>query len=67
MKIFPLKPLSQLDKFNNLIKIIQEAPAPSQNNVEKNVTIINSKFSISELRSIYKQGLKRLNRDKFEK
>ncbi len=67
MKIFPIKVLSPADKINNFIKIIEQAPLSSKPQYDKEVSILNAKFTIRELRSIYKDGLKQLNRDKFEK
>jgi len=63
MKIFPLKCLSLMDKANNLIKIAENYPVQKDETVE----VLNSEFSKSELRSIYKNALKHLSHDKFDK
>lgn len=67
MKIFPLKVLSPLDKFNNFIKIIETAPVKQAELQDKEVEILNMKFSTRELRSIYRNCLKQLSRDEFNK
>lgn len=69
MKIFPLKPMSTLDKFNNLIKIIEESkPKPKQNTLpDREVEIMGTKYSTKDLRSMYRHCMKQLNRDEFNK
>lgn len=67
MKIFPLKVLTPLDKLNNFIEVIEKAPAKQSPVPDREVEILNAKFSIRELRSIYRDCLKQLNRDEFNK
>ena len=67
MKIFPLKVLTPLDKLNNFIKIIETAPVKQATLPDKEVEILNMKFSTRELRSIYRDCLKQLSRDEFNK
>lgn len=65
MKLLPVKILSPLDRMNNFIKIVNQAANSAQ--YDREVTILNAKFTVRELRSMYKDGLKQLSRDKFEK
>lgn len=71
MKIFPLKPMSTLDKFNNLIKIIETSkpkPKPKPTALpDREVEIMGVKYSTKELRSMYRDCMKQLNRDEFNK
>ena len=64
MKIFPLKPLSTIDKFNNLMHIINEAAELKK--AEEQVQVLGANFSKRELRSVYKNALKQLSKDSFE-
>ena len=64
MKIFPLRPLSQLDKAKNLLAIMNQA---NKNNYDREIEILGCKMTVRELREIYKSGLKQLRADKFEK
>ena len=67
MKIFPLKPMSTLDKFNNLVKIIEDTK-PKQNTLaNREVEIMGVKYSTKDLRSMYRSCLKQLNRDEYTK
>lgn len=67
MKIFPLKVLTPLDKLNNFINVIETAPVKQAALPDCEVEILNAKFSTKELRSIYRDCLKQLNRDEFNK
>ncbi len=67
MKIFPLKVLTPLDKLNNFINVIETAPVKQAALPDREVEILNAKFSTKELRSIYRDCLKQLNRDEFNK
>lgn len=67
MKIFPLKVLTPLDKLNNFIQIVENVPAKQAALPDKEVEILNMKFSTRELRSIYRDCLKQLSRDEFNK
>lgn len=67
MKIFPLKVLTPLDKLNNFIDVIETAPVKQAALPDKEVEILNMKFSTRELRSIYRDCLKQLSRDEFNK
>ncbi len=64
MKIFPLRPLSQLDKAKNLLSIMSQA---NKNNFDREIEILGCKMTVRELREIYKSGLKQLRTDKFGK
>ena len=66
MKLTQLKPMSTLDKAENLLYIMEEASKLS-NNKEKTVKILKSEFTQSELRSIYKNALKQLSHDRYDK
>lgn len=84
MKIFPLKPLSNIDKFNNLMSAIgelsqcskpkmtdmiekAEAQINKKPNYDREINVLGRPYTIRELRSIYKDALKQLSRDRFEK
>ncbi len=67
MKIFPLRVLTPLDKLNNFITIIENTPVKQTTLPDKEVEILHAKFSTKELRSIYRDCLKQLNRDEFNK
>ncbi len=67
MKIFPLKPLSTLDKFNNLVKIIENAKPKKTPVPDQEVEILNMKISRRELHSMYRDCMKQLSRDEFNK
>lgn len=67
MKIFPLKVLTPLDKLNNFINVVEKIPAKQATLPDREVEILNAKFSTKELRSIYRDCLKQLNRDEFNK
>ncbi len=67
MKIFPLKVLTPLDKLNNFIQIVENVPAKQAALPDKEVEILNMKFSTKELRSMYRDCLKQLSRDEFNK
>lgn len=57
MKIFPLRPLSNLDKTKNLIKIIEknkEYKQISTPNYDRKVEMLGKEYTIREIRSIYK-------------
>lgn len=57
MKIFPLRPLSNLDKAKNLIKIIKknkEYKQISTPNYDRKVEMLGKEYTIREIRSIYK-------------
>lgn len=57
MKIFPLRPLSNLDKAKNLIKIIEknkEYKQISTQNYDRKVEMLGKEYTIREIRSIYK-------------
>lgn len=57
MKIFPLRPLSNLDKAKNLIKIIEknrEYKQISTPNYDRKVEMLGEEYTIREIRSIYK-------------
>lgn len=57
MKIFPLRPLSNLDKAKNLIKIIEnnkEYKQISTPNYDRKVEMLGKEYTIREIRSIYK-------------
>ena len=57
MKIFPLRPLSNLDKAKNLIKIIEknkEYKEISTPNYDRKVEMLGKEYTIREIRSIYK-------------
>lgn len=77
MKIFPLRPLSTLDRARNLLNIMSSEPARNaankaiQNaqpkritapNYDKEINILGCHMSLKELREIYKDGLKRLSK-----
>lgn len=69
MRIPQIKFLSPLDKAINLLKIIESsakkpvAPSPYDRKVE----VLGSEYTVREIRSMYKQGLKMLSHDKFDK
>ncbi len=84
MKIFPLKPLSNIDKFNNFMAAIDELSQISKPkittmlenaadqinkkpNYNRQINVLGSHFTIRELRSMYKDALKQLSHDKFER
>lgn len=81
MKIFPLKPLSNIDKFNNLMSAIGELSqcskpkmtdmiekaAAQKPNYDREINVLGRPYTIRELRSMYKDALKQLSRDRFEK
>lgn len=57
MKIFPLRPLSNLDKAKNPIKIIEknkEYKQISTPNYDRKVEMLGKEYTIREIRSIYK-------------
>ena len=57
MKIFPLRPLSNLDKAKNLIKIIEknkEYKQISTPNYDRKVEMRGKEYTIREIRSVYK-------------
>ena len=57
MKIFPLRPLSNLDKAKNLIKIIEknkEYKQISTPNYDRKIEMLGKEYTIREIRSIYK-------------
>lgn len=57
MKIFPLRPLSNLDNAKNLIKIIEknkEYKQISTPNYDRKVEMLGKEYTIREIRSIYK-------------
>lgn len=57
MKIFSLRPLSNLDKAKNLIKIIEknkEYKQISTPNYDRKVEMLGKEYTIREIRSIYK-------------
>lgn len=64
MKINNIKILSPMDKINNLMYLIEKNQKP---NYDKKINLIGSEFTLRELRSIYKEALKTLSHDKFEK
>lgn len=67
MKIFPLKPLSTLDKFKNLMYIMRKAQTPINEASNDKISLIDAQFTKQELRSVYKNALKMLKNDHFEK
>lgn len=57
MKIFPVRPLSNLDKAKNLIKIMeQQTPkAPTQTpNYDRKVELLGREYTVREIRNMYK-------------
>ena len=57
MKIFPLRPLSNLAQAKNLIKIIEknkEYKQISTPNYDRKVEMLGKEYTIREIRSIYK-------------
>ena len=67
MKIFPLRPLAPIDKLKNLMFIMKEYPPITEKSLNDKVSLINAEFTKSELRSEYKNAIKMLHQDKFEK
>lgn len=65
MKIFPLKPISTVDKFQNLMDIIENMPKSKNTDFDQKVQILNSEFTIRDIREIYKNARQQLSHDKF--
>lgn len=65
MRIPKIKILSPMDKMNNLLSLIESNQ--KKTNYEKKIKLIGSEFTLREIRTIYKEALKVLSHDKFEK